>query len=195
MNQRIAADPEKNARRDRIRRTAAIAGVTALTVAALVLAILSLAAIFKSNRSYRGNGMKMQYFVLSDPGDYGGGKCRVEFTSADGNYTYSHTYTFEEWKALPENAGGYNKETGVRTTVTGYVFETDDGTYAVFSPDHRAADKPFPTEPEILSALRAARTRKAVPLIVATAATLLAAIGFAVALSVNHLKKMKGKRA
>lgn len=182
MNRKIIPDPEKKAKQDKVWRAVGITGMTVLIAVALILAIVSFSAVFKPNTSFHDHPIPPQSFILSDLGDYDDDstKCRVEFTSADGNYTYFHTYSFEEWELLPENADGYNEETGEHTTVTGYIFETDDGTYAVFSPNHRAAETPFPTEPEILSALRAARTLKTAPKINAAMAVLLAAIGFAI---------------
>ncbi len=164
----------------RVWRTVCVAAMSALIVVSVVLAAVACSSIFASNRDYAAKGA--QLFTVSDLGDYDDDstKCRVEFTSADGNYSYFHTYTYEEWEELPENADGYNETVGPHTTVTGHIFETPDGTYAVFAPEHRSADSPLPTAAEIRAALRTARTLNAAPLLNAAMAVALAAIGFAI---------------
>ncbi len=166
--------------RARIWKIASISAMAVLIAVSLILAIISCVSIFKSNEDYAGKAVEV--FTVSDIGDYDedSTKCRVQFQSQDGNYLYYHTYSYEEWEQLPEAAEDYDETGLIHTTVTAHIFETADGTYAVFAPEHRSAEKPLPTPDEIMSELRAARVLKASPLINAAMAVLLAAIGFAI---------------
>ena len=89
-------------------------------------------------------------------------RCEVEYLSPDGRYSYTVTYSYEEWEDLPEGH-----------TVTGIIFFGADDVYAVF-------ETPIPTESEIGAAFRSFQMRANGNLFNAAMALLLAAIGFGV---------------
>ncbi len=167
-------------RRAKIWRTASIAAMAVLLVVALVLAIVAFSSVFSSKNKV--TETVDQPFTLSDLGDYDDDstKCRVEFTSADGNYHYYHTYSYEEWERLSENTDGYNEILDGHTTVFCRVFLAADGAYAVFAVDPTDPTSAAHTPAEIRSAFRSNRMLAAAPLLNAAMAVVLAAIGFAI---------------
>lgn len=87
--------------------------------------------------------------------------CPVEFKTPDGKYTLTVNYSFEDWENLPTGA-----------SVTGYIYETPDGSSLCF--DHEA------THDDIKAALKDENATESTPLVGAAMAVALVCIALAV---------------